>query len=179
MTDTAKFNHGIKQPKLKELGPNERVVRTAGLKFILPNNWKAGDILDEQSAAFINTAWATFVLNRFSPIRDNVLEQPCPTYTDLDRALQATFEDAKWTPRPARPPSDTELLDNEDRALISYARSEFNKRFGGKSIPRKDYEKKLRDFVLENKPILLASMQRENAAMKRAMDALDRMGRNA
>ena len=164
--------HNIKQPKLAPLDAHSRVVRVAGLKFILPNIWAEGDTLDAESALFINTAHHTTVLNRFADTRDALLEDESTTYDDLDKALQAHFESYRWTPRPTSPPTDRELLTDEDKDLIAYARPVFNATFGGTGLPRKDYESKLMAFVLDHRATLLKSMKAEQDTMDKLLDSL-------
>lgn len=144
----------IPQPELRKLNPNERYVRTAGLKFIIPENFKPGDVLDEHTAAMLNTAFTTLVINRFSPTRQALLENPNCTYKDLDTALQGHFDNFKYTPRPVRAPGEDEGLSDEDRELISFARPHFNKAFGKQGIDRKDYEALLREWVVGNREML-------------------------
>lgn len=170
-----KSAHSIKQPKLSTVQPNERVVKTAGLKFKLPNIWSEGSVLDAESALFINTAYHTTVLNRFAETRDALLNSPSTTYEDLDAALQAHFESYRWTPRPTKAPTDRELLTDEDKDLIAYARPVFNATFGKKGLPRKDYEAKLMQFVLDNKATLVKSMAAEQATMAKLLATLKKV----
>lgn len=150
----------IAQPALRELAPGERVVRTAGLKFILPTSWKAGDVLTEEDALFINSAHHTALINRFGETRRTLLENPDCTYADLDKALQAHYENFKVNPR-TTDTSDPETTSEEDRELISFAREPFNKMFGGKGIPRKEYEAMLRDYVKDNRELLTNLMNKQ------------------
>lgn len=161
----------IAQPALKELEPDERVVRTAGLKFIVKNPWKPGDVLDERSALLLNTAWHTAGLNRFSETRKVLLENPDCTYQDLDKALQAHFENFTYTPRPLDTSDPTDLSD-EDRELIAFARPRFNKVVGGKGIPRAEYESMLREFVTNNKVALMQAMRTQEKAMSQLTEDL-------
>lgn len=145
----------IPQPELRTLAPGERVVRTAGLRFIVPTNWKAGDVLDEQTALLLNTAYHTIVINRFAPIRQAILDNPDATYTDLDRALQEHFENFKYSPRPldtssAKDDSRTQA----ERDLEAFARPHFNRAFGKQGIARADYEALLREYVKDNHELL-------------------------
>lgn len=145
----------IPQPELRTLASNERVVRTAGLKFIVKNNWKAGDVLDERTALLLNTAYQTIVINRFAPIRQALLDNPDTTYDDLDKALQDHLENFKYNPRPvdasdAKDDSRTQ----EERDLEAFARPHFNKAFGKQGIARADYEALLRDYVRDNRELL-------------------------
>lgn len=161
----------IKQPKLKDLEPGERVIRTAGLKFIVKCPWKPGDTLDETSALLLNTAWHTAALNRFSETRKVLLENPDCSYEDLDKALQAHLENFSYTPRPLDTSDPTDPTD-EDRELISYARPIFNKVVGGKGIERKQYEEMLREFVTNNRVMLLQRMRAEQQAMSKLTEDL-------
>lgn len=144
----------IAQPELRKLADNERYVRTAGLKFIIPQNFKPGDILDVHTAAMLNTAYTTLVINRFSTTRQALLENPNCTYKDLDTALQGHFDNFKYTPRPVRAPGEDNDLTDEDRDLISFARPHFNKAFGKQGIDRKAYEALLREWVVGNREML-------------------------
>ena len=164
----------FKQPKLRT-ADNERVVRHAGLKFLLKNNWNVGDVLSEEDAAFINTAWHTLILNRFGEESDLIHADPKSTYNTLDSALQQFAEGYRWTPRPASPPTDRELLTDEDKELIAYARPVYNRKVGGTGMARKDYEDQLREFVLANKSILLPAMNAEKASMAELTEALGRV----
>lgn len=174
MTKTTKPPTRYTQPKLRP-ADNERIVRHAGLKFLLKNVWNPGDVLDEESATFINTAWHTLVLNRFSDQSDLIHENPKSTYDDLDRALQLHAESYKWTSRPASAPTDRQLLTDEDKELIAFARPVYNKKVGRTGMARKDYEKQLLDFVIENKTALLPAMQAEKQTMADLTAALGRV----
>ena len=154
----------ITQPELTPPGPNERVVRTGGLKFILPMRWTPGDVLDEQSALLLNTAYHTAVINRFAPIRQELLSNPNTTYEDLDKALQAFFDEFNYTPRPLDSSKPTDRTD-EVRELESFARPYFNKAVGGKGLPRADYEALLREWVAENREFLLKIKLQQEAAI--------------
>lgn len=154
----------IPQPQLRPLELNERYVRTAGLKFILPMNFAIGDVLDEKTAAILNQAYTTLVINKFAPIRTALLENPNTTYDDLDRELRNHFANFTYTPRPVNPEPGEESLSEEERELLSFARPHFNKAFGGQGLERKDYEALLREYVRDNRPML--------EKMKASADAL-------
>lgn len=156
----------IPQPALRKLDPQERYVRTAGLKFIIPENFKPGDVLDEQTAAMLNTAYTTLVINRFSVTRQTLLENPNCTYADLDKALQDHFDNFKYTPRPTRAPGEDEGLSDEDRDLLTFARPHFNKAYGGKGLERKDYEALLRTWVTSNREMLAEMKSKADAAFE-------------
>lgn len=164
----------FRQKRLAPINPEtHRIVRCAGLKFILPNVWKAGDVLDAEAAAFLNIAHHTAVLNRFGATREELLSKPETTYDDLDSALQAFFEDYRHTPRPASAPTENELLTDHEKDLIAFARPFFNAKFGGKGLDRKDYEKRLREYVLANQASLSKALAEERAAMKALIDGLE------
>lgn len=168
--------HHIKQIKLRTPS-DERVVRHAGLKFLLKNVWRPGDVLDEESAVFINTAWHTLILNRFGEQSAEILANPKSTFEDLDSALQQHAEGYRYTARPASVPTDRELLTDEDKDLIAYARPVYNKRFGGTGMSRSDYEDQLREFVLKHKSELKASMEAERATMADLTSSLARLNK--
>lgn len=154
----------IPQPELRELENNERYVRTAGLKFIIPQSFKPGDVLDEHTAAMLNAAHTTLIINRFSVTRKALLENPNCTYNDLDKALQDLVANFKYTPRPVRAPGEDEGVSEEERDLIAFARPYFNKAFGGQGIERKDYEKLLREWVgLEREMLTKLKTAHDNA----------------
>ncbi len=157
--------NGIKQPQLRPLEPKERYVRTAGLKFIVPEYFSPGDVLDETTAALLNTFYTTAAINRFSETRRVLLDNPETTYYDIDCALQAHFDNFKYTPRPTR--VDGSEPDNTlDRELISFARPVFNKHFGGKGLDRKDYENLLLSWVNDNREMLQNLMEKQNSRIK-------------
>lgn len=166
MSDTSQDQkHSIVQPPLREPEADERVVRVAGLKFILPCKWAAGDVLDEESAAFINTAWHTAVINRFGAIRQLLLDDPATTYEKFDAELQAFFDEFSWTPRPSKATSEKPKRTEEDKALESFARPLFNKAMKGHGLSRERYEELLQKYISENRDTLLASMERQRVAV--------------
>ncbi len=144
----------IPQPALRALAENERYVRTAGLRFIIPQNFKPGDVLDENTAAILNASYTTLVVNRFAAIRKVLLENPDCTYQMLDKELQAHFDNFKYNPRPVRTPGDEDGKTEEDRELIAFARPIFHKTFGGQGIERKAYEALLVEWVVGNRTML-------------------------
>lgn len=162
----------ISQPKLRTPLPNERVVRVAGLKFILPNNWAPGDVLDEDSAAFINAAWHTAAINGFAEIRQSLLNDPRTTYEIFDQELQTFYDSYKRTTRQLDASDAKPGRTPEEKALISYARPRFNNYMGGKKHSRAKYEELLLVFVEGNRTKLLAEMKRENKAIKDLTDRL-------
>lgn len=165
----------IQQPELRDLYPNERIVRVAGLKFILPGRWQEGDVLTEEDAIFINTAFHTAVINRFAPTREALLADPATGYEDLEDALLDFLDSYKWTPRPASHPSDdVEPLTEDERDLVRFARPHFNKAMKGTKVSRADYEATLRKWVLANKSVLEPMLEAE---LKRASDAKGRLAR--
>ena len=170
----------IKQPPLQPPGPNARIVRTAGLQFILPCNWKPGDVLDEQSAALLNAAHHTAVLNKFAPIRETFYGPDGEfkdglTYNDIDRELQAHFDNFKWNVR-RQDTSRPEPASEEDRELIAFARPHFNKAFGGQGLERKDYEALLREYVNTNREMLSKLMESQRTKINSLVDIMAAYG---
>lgn len=149
--------HSIPQPLLRPLQGNERYVKTAGLVFILPNVASEGDVLSKRMADFLNVAYHTAILNRFSVIRKALLESPYVTYEDLDEELRALFSTISLSTRPNKPPvvSSTESQEDEEelQLLITWSRPTFRKiiQTGGYKLERKEYEAALRKWVLENR----------------------------
>lgn len=163
----------FRQKRLAEVNPlTHRIVRCAGVKFVLPLIWAEGDVLDAEAATFLNIAWHTSVLNRFSETRDLILENPEATYDQMDEALQAFFEDYRHTPRPASMPKENELLTDHEKDLIDFARPDFNKKFGGLGLERQEYEKRLREYVLSNQATLSKALANQREAMKELIDGL-------
>lgn len=169
----------IPQPELRPLGEKERYVRTAGLRFIIPENFSPGDVLDDNTAAILNAAWTTQVINRFSPIRQALLENPATTYADIDRELQSHFNSYVYRPRPVRAPGDEDETSDADRDLISFARPVFNKHFGGQGLDRKDYEALLKTWVKNNREMLVAlKTKSDDRAQSLASDFLAAFGQD-
>lgn len=156
------------QPKLRPLEPNERYVRTAGLKFILPMNFKSGDVLDDKTAAILNQAYTTLVINRFAPIRAALLENDNTIYEDIDRELRAHFASFTYTPRPVIAGEEDEKLSEEDRDLVTFARPHFQKAFGGQGIARKDYEMLLREYVVGNR-LMLEKLKKQSDDLRKSL----------
>lgn len=162
----------IEQGPLRELKPNERIVRCAGLKFILPCPYKPGDTLDEESAAFINAAYHTAVLNGFTPIRHELLADPRTAYEDLDRELQAFADTYKRATRKADASDASSGKTQEEKDLYAYARPIYNHHMGRKHIPRKLYEAGLTKYINENRASLTAAMNKEKASMRQLTSRL-------
>ena len=167
MSETAEPK--ITQPELRPLEPGERYVRTGGLKYILPTVWVEGDVLSAEAAVFINTALHTSVLNRFKDTRKVLEENPSTTYDDIDKALREFFATFSIGSRPTKAPDPVVEEDAEDvaalKALIKWARPQYNKAMTGLKLPRKDYEEFLRTWVLENRSDLQAQMDVEKDAI--------------
>lgn len=161
----APVTHNILQPPLRPVGENERIVRTAGLKFIVPMNWKPGDVLDETSAALLNTAFCTAAINRFSPIRKALLENPDCTYDDIANELQDYFETFKYNPRTVDSSKPEDTRSAEVRELEAFARPYFNKAWGGGQLPRKEYETLLREWIDENTEFLTTQFEVHKASV--------------
>lgn len=161
------------QKLLRDLGTDERVVRIAGLKFILPNQFKPGDVLDETAAIFINTAWHTAIINRFSPLREELLKDPRTTYDVFDGELQAFVDGFKWTPRPKKTSKDPIKLSEEEKALESFARPMFNKAMKGHGLPREQYEAFLREFIVDNRAMLEEAFARQKESVDSLIAFLD------
>lgn len=159
----------ITQPKLRDPSEHERVVRVAGFKFILPCNWKPGDVLDEDSAAFINAAWHTAAINGFSERRRDLMNDPRTTYQVLDEELQAHYEVYKRQTRTLDASDARPGKTDAEKKLISYARPRFNAAVRDKKLPRKDYEALLVKYVEKNRAKLEADMKREHKVMKDIM----------
>lgn len=167
----------IEQPELRDPLPNERIVRTGGLYYILPNAWKPGDVLTTELAAFLNAAWHSAFINRFKEARKALEENPATTYEDIDQALQAAFEEFSVTPRATKPLEEPDNSDEEAKAafreLVKFARPEFNAAMRDvKGLPRKRYEELLREWVKENQPMLQEAMEASQAAIARAVKNL-------
>ena len=167
-----KPKHTIAQPALKDPGPNERVVRVAGLKFILPCNWAPGDVLDEETARFLNAAWHTAAINGFAETRRELLSDVRTTYDDLDAALQGFYDAYKRTTRSSDTSKAKPGRTPEERALISFARPHFNRAMRGKDLTRKDYEDLLLKYVTRNRAKLEGAMRRETQAMEELTNRL-------
>lgn len=162
----------IEQPELREPGPNERLVRVAGCKFILPCNWRAGDVLDEETAKFLNAAHHTAVINGFSETRRELLGDVRTTYEDLDEALQGFFDHYKRTTRDDTTKAKPGRTD-EERELISFARPDFNRAMKGKAVTRKEYEELLLKHVRKNRAQLLDARNQQRQAMAELTAMLD------
>jgi len=167
----------IEQPELRDPLPSERIVRTGGLYYILPNAWAAGQVLTPELAAFLNAAWHSAFINRFKEARKLLEEDSSTTYADIDAALQAAFDEFSVTPRATKPLEPAEDDDEESKeafkALVSFARPEFNAAMKEvKGLPRKDYEKLLREYVRDNGAVLLEAMEASNASIERAVKNL-------
>ena len=173
MTDTAektpeelrfeKYGHNITQPSLRDLQENERIIRTMGLKFIVTNQFKVGDVLDEQTAAFINGAWHTAALNRFAPQREALLEYGDRlTYDQIDGELSDHMEEFTYSPRQLQPTEEGDTpADVKLKAVIAYARPFFNKAMTGLIKDRKEYEVVLKSWVIEHREFLESQMKAE------------------
>lgn len=164
--------HNIAQPPLRPLEPNERVVRIAGLRFILPCRWSPGDVLDENSALLINTAWHSALINRFGETKRVMLENPACTYLQLDEALQGFEESFKYTPRPIDASDPKAGKSQEERALESFARPHFNKAMRGHGLSRPEYEKYLQSYIADNRDLLLGLMADEKRSINRVIESL-------
>ena len=172
--------HSILQPPLRELAPGERVVRVAGLKFILPCQFEAGFVLDEFTAEFLNISYHTAIINRFKPTRELLLENPAATYEDLDSALQGHFEQfvlpqaRTRSPEPEPPEPDEAALAEAGalKALIAFARPHYNKAMKGHGLGRKEYETHLLNYVSDNRSMLEDLMSTEKKRLKSIMSKL-------
>lgn len=171
---------GIPQPPVRPLEAGERYVRVAGLKFILPCKFAPGDVLDDQTAAFMNAAWHTAIINRFTPIRLNLLEDSRTTYEDFDRELQAFYESFEWTDRVKRTGGDEKpKKSEEEKALESFARPLFNKAMRGHGLPRERYEELLQEFITDNKVMLKEQFDRQQKSVNSLTSALIGLGTKA
>lgn len=160
----------IPQPPLRTPLPNERVVRTAGLKFILPCKWKPGDVLDEAAADFINSAWHTAVLNRFGEIRNELLNDPRTTYEDLDQELQTFFDSFQRNPRKGNPSVAPVSEPSEDerehlRIIKSWSRSIFRANMANHGLTKESYEEAFRKWFDTNRSAIEAEYNREQEAI--------------
>ena len=160
----------LRQPPLRSLEPGERIVRTGGLKFILPTPWSAGMVLDEQAAAFLTSAWHTAILNRFNStgFLDSLYSTQGVTYDDIDAALQDFALHFTYTPRPpkddsAEPPPTT---DPTTKAFLSFCRARWSAVMSGKGIPRDQYEEGLVVWIGTNRSYLETEFAKENSAME-------------
>lgn len=166
----------VEQPELRDPLPSERIVRTGGLYYILPNAWSAGQVLTPELAAFLNAAWHSAFINRFKEARKALEEDPATTYKTIDDALQAAFDEFSVTPRATKP---LEIVDDDEdakeafKALVSFARPEFNRAMKEvKGLPRKKYEELLREYVRDNAAVLQEAMDASNASIERAVKNL-------
>ena len=165
------------QPELREIDPKEeRIVRVAGMKFILPNQWREGDTLDAEAAIFINTAWHTACINRFGETRRELLADPRTDYNVFDAELQAFVDTYRYTPRPASAPASADQKpDDAEKALIRFARPHFNKAMRGLNLSRGRYEELLREYVRDNRETLenlYAADQASQSAVQSALSSL-------
>lgn len=161
----------IRQPPLRQLEPGERIVRTGGLRFILPVPWSAGMVLDEQSAAFLNSAWHTAILNRFNStgLLDSLYATQGTTYDDIDASLQDFALHFTYTPRPPKddssePPSAKP--DPSTKAFLSFCRARWSAIMSGKGIPRDQYEEGLAVWIGTNRSYLETEYEKENLAIE-------------
>lgn len=163
----------ILQPELRELEPGERIVRTGGLKFILPTKWKTGDVLTEEDAIFMNAAFHTALINRFGPQRKALMERDDVTYEMLDKELQAHFESFSVNTRANDTSDGTDTgLNDEDKALVAFGRPLFAKVYGGTGLARKDYEELLREWVFSNRSMLMTQMVKHQQTMTSLTEGL-------
>lgn len=165
------------QPELRDPLPNERIVRTGGLYYILPNAWSAGQVLTPELAAFLNAAWHSAFINRFKEARKALEADDATTYETIDKALQEAFDEFSVTPRATKPFEPAEDSDEDAKeafkALVSFARPEFNKAMKEvKGLPRKKYEELLREYVRDNAADLQEAMDASNASIERAVKNL-------
>lgn len=165
----------IEQPELRDPLPNERIVRTGGLYYILPNAWAVGDVLTEELAAFLNAAWHSAIINRFKDLRQSLESNDSTTYHDLDKALQEFAAEFSVTPRATKPLEEPKPEQDEEEkeafaALVKFARPDFNKAMREvKGLPRKKYEELLREYVRENRAQLEEDLAAHQAAMERTI----------
>lgn len=163
--------HQIPQPPLREIKPNERYVKTAGLTFILPNIASEGEVLSKKMADFLNVAYHTAILNRFSVIRQTLLESPHTTYEDLDDELRAFFTTFSFSVRPNKAPRiedpDAEQWEEELQQLITYSRPMFRKviQASGQKLERKDYEATLRAWVIGKQAAIQNLLDKDRALL--------------
>lgn len=169
-----KYGHNIAQPELRKLEENERIIRTMGLRFIVTNQFKVGDVLDEATAAFINGAWHTAALNRFAPQRESLLEfGDRLTYDQIDGELQDHLEEFTYSPRQLQPTEPGETpADAKLKAIISFGRPHFNKAVKGHTWERKEYEANLKAWAIENRVMLEVQMESEQASVKKLIAAM-------
>lgn len=172
-----KYGHNIAQPTLRELAENERIIRTMGLKFIVTNQFKVGDVLDEATAAFINGAWHTAALNRFAENRKLILENikagKTVTYDDIDGELADFMEEFTYSPRQLQPAEEGETpADAKLKAVIAFGRPYFNKAMKGLIADRKEYETRLKLWVTENRTMLEGMMADEKASVEKLLAAM-------
>lgn len=171
----------IPQPELRPLDSHERVVTTGGLKFILPCAYKVGDVLSEESAAFINAAHHAALINRFGELRRDLMSRPNATYETIDDALQLFARDFKVTPRDTSTqagPQEPERTD-EDRELEAYARPLFNKALQGHGLSRKEYEAQLREFVRNNREAIVEARDHEKASITKLTKSIAKLGEDS
>jgi len=157
--------HDIPQQELRPPNADERIVRVAGLRFILPCPFKPGDVLDDNSALLINTAFHTALINRFGEQKRSVLEGPNPTYNKLDAALQAHYESFKYSPRPLDSSDPKATLSDAEKAFQSFARAKFNKVLGGQGIERDVYEATLANWIKSNRADIEDAFNQESKAV--------------
>lgn len=151
----------IEQPPIREPHNDERVVKTAGLQFILPCVVKPGDVFDETRAQFYNAAWHHAVINRFTPIRQTMIENGA-NYEEIDRELQAFFDEFNYLPRqPSAKTEEKSAQSEEDIALEKFARNLFREHVRGSLKSRGDYEKRLKSWITENREQLVTLMFKE------------------
>lgn len=170
---TPRPKHSIPQPPLRDPLPTERVVRTAGLRFLLPCPYAEGAILSQHDADFLNTAWHTAIINRFSTsgIKDYLLAKPGITYDEIDRELQAFFETYEWSPRPTPTLAEPKPEALRDKPLETYARTHFRAVAGGRAMPRAEYENTFREWFANHDEAIRKAYNMEKIAAK----ALTRM----
>lgn len=169
---TVKPSHSIPQPELRDLLPGERVVRVAGLRFILPPQFKPGDVLDENTAALFNAFYHTAIVNKFNKIKDTLLENANTTYEDFNTELQAFAQTFTYTPRTTKPTEAKPAKSEAQKAMEAFARPYFNKAMKGHGLPREEYEAKLTTYVLANAAMLKEQMEAEDALLQSLMSGL-------
>lgn len=173
----------LRQPLLNELGSGERIVRVMGLKFILPCAFKRYMTLNDQWIVdFLNTAWHTAVINRFTAtVRDELLKNPALTYEQVEEALIRTFDEFEWEGRPTKPPRLVDIQDDNQKARIKYARPLYNAAMKGHSLDRAEYELKLFEWTEQNVEVLdemRSASETKNAALRNMLAAAGFTGEN-
>lgn len=173
MTDTPP--HSIPQPLLRKLGEHERIVRVANLKFILPNEFDKGEVLEGWKLDFINSAYHTQIINAFSETRKELVGNPATTYSDIEDALLEFAASYSWNHRPTKPPTLTSVLTDTQKARIKFARPFYSQIMSGRGFARADYELGLFDWTEQNAELLDDMRTKHEADMAKLQAAVDNL----